>query len=123
MTLSNQDVVVNIPGGLRIAEPAADLGVTLATASSIRDIPLGEGTAAIGEVGLNGEVRQVPQLSRRVQEVGRLGLKRCLIPNGSGSAGNLPGDLEIIPVHSLYEAIENCISRQNPRTSHMTRFS
>ena len=82
MSLANQDVVVNVTGGLRISEPAADLGVALAIASSLRDVPLAQNLAAIGEVGLSGEVRRVAQLDRRVAEVARLGLERCVVPAG-----------------------------------------
>ena len=117
MPLSNQDIVVNVTGGLRISEPAADLGLALAIASSLRDVPLDLAVAAIGEVGLSGEVRMVPQLERRVQEVGRLGLKRCLVPGDAGLEEGSQDGLETIPVFSLAEAVSASIPRQRRRSN------
>ena len=85
--LANEDVIVNVTGGLRIDEPAADLGVALAIVSSVRNAPVPADIAAAGEVGLSGEVRRVPQLGRRIAEVGRLGFARCVAPPGDASAG------------------------------------
>ena len=116
MPLSNQDIIVNVTGGLRLTEPAADLGLALAIASSLRDAPLDLEVAAIGEVGLSGEIRRVPQLERRVQEVGRLGLKRCLVPGNAGDDAGTQDGLETIPVLSLAEAVSSCIPRQRGRS-------
>ncbi len=76
----DQDVFVNVAGGLRISEPAADLAALLAVASSHRRVPLPAGTVAIGEVGLTGELRRVPRLEARLQESARLGFTRVLVP-------------------------------------------
>ena len=116
MPLSNQDIIVNVTGGLRIGEPAADLGLALAIASSLRDVPLDPAVAAIGEVGLSGEVRMVPQLERRVREVRRLGLKRCLVPGDAGHEVGSQDGLEAIPVLSLAEAVSASIPRQRRRS-------
>jgi DNA repair protein RadA/Sms len=116
MPLSNQDIIVNVTGGLRIGEPAADLGLALAIASSLRDVPLDPAVAAIGEVGLSGEVRMVPQLERRVREVRRLGLKRCLVPGDAGNEVGSQDGLEAIPVLSLAEAVSASIPRQRRRS-------
>lgn len=116
MPLSNQDIIVNVTGGLRIGEPAADLGLALAIASSLRDVPLDPAVAAIGEVGLSGEVRMVPQLERRVREVRRLGLKRCLVPGDAGHEAGSQDGLEAIPVLSLAEAVSASIPRQRRRS-------
>ena len=117
MPLSDQDVVVNVTGGLRIGEPAADLGLALALASSLRNVPIDAQTAAVGEVGLSGEVRRVPQLDRRVREAARLGLKRCLVPGLSGEEAPLDQGTEIVPVHTLAEAVNVCIPRLKQRSS------
>ena len=114
MPLSNQDIVVNVTGGLRVSEPAADLGLALAIGSSLRNAPLATGIAAIGEVGLSGEVRKVPQLDRRVREVARLGLTRCLVPGGATPELGFQESLETVPVNSLAEAVSQCIPRESP---------
>ncbi len=102
--LGNQDILVNVTGGLRVGEPAADLGVALAIASSFRDAEVAPETAAVGEVGLSGELRAAPQLERRLGEVARLGFKRCLAPK-TGAEVKAPEGLEIIRVGTLREAI------------------
>ena len=103
LPLSSQDVIVNVTGGVRVAEPAADLAIALAIVSSVRDAPLETGTAAIGELGLGGEVRPVSQVERRTQEVGRLGLSACLVPEGS--LRRPPSDVSALPVATLRAAI------------------
>ncbi len=100
--LGNQDVIVNVTGGLKIGEPAADLGIALALASSFRDIPLAPETAVVGEIGLTGELRPVPQLERRLAEASHLGLKRCIIP--ANGAINFNG-IKTVAVSSVREAI------------------
>jgi DNA repair protein RadA/Sms len=82
LELGGQDVIVNVAGGFRIAEPAADLAIILATASCYRNAPLPP-AAAFGEVGLSAEVRAVPHAQRRVNEAARLGLTRCILPSAS----------------------------------------
>lgn len=108
LRLGDQDVMVNVPGGLRIAEPAADLAIALAVASSFRDIPLDPRAVIIGEVGLNGEVRRVPQVDRRLAEAARHGFARAIVPAGNDSpprpdAGAPP--IEAVAVRSVREAI------------------
>lgn len=78
--LSNQDIYVNVVGGLSISEPAADLGVALAIASSFRERPIPPDLVAIGEIGLSGELRRVGQLEKRLAEAAKLGFSRCLLP-------------------------------------------
>jgi DNA repair protein RadA/Sms len=82
LPLGSQDVYVNVVAGLKIAEPAADLGVALAIASSWRDAPVDAGLAVVGEVGLLGELRPVRQMERRLAEAARLGFERCIVPAG-----------------------------------------
>jgi len=104
LKLGNQDIIVNVTGGLKIGEPAADLGIALAIASSFRDIGVDPQLVAVGEVGLSGELRAVSQLERRVAEATRLGFKRCLVPKAGGKISP-PKDIELIAVSSLREAI------------------
>jgi len=104
LKLGNQDIMVNVTGGLRVGEPAADLGMALAIASSYRDMEVAPQTAAVGEVGLSGELRSVNQLERRLNEAARLGFKRCIVPKvGAGSVS--AKDIEIVTAGSLREAV------------------
>ncbi|MDQ7820045.1 MAG: DNA repair protein RadA [Armatimonadota bacterium] len=101
--LSGHDVYASAAGGMTVDDPAADLGIAGAVASSLRNRPADPAAVAIGEVGLAGEVRAVPQLEMRVQEAARLGFRRCLVPRGSGIAGR---DIEVVEVGTLPEALE-----------------
>jgi DNA repair protein RadA/Sms len=105
LKLGNQDIMVNVTGGLSVGEPAADLGMALAIASSYRDAEVLPFTAAVGEVGLSGELRAVTQLERRLAEAARLGFKKCLIPRVGADAVNHPKDIEVIAVGTLREAV------------------
>jgi len=105
VNIASSDVYVNVIGGLRLDEPAADLPVILAVASSYRDKVFDSGTAAIGEVGLTGEVRAVSNLSQRLSEVHRLGFVRCLIPKMGTEQIESPDGLELIRVRNIREAI------------------
>jgi DNA repair protein RadA/Sms len=104
LKLGNQDIIANVTGGLKISEPAADLGIALAIASSFRDVAVDPQLLAVGEVGLGGELRAVSQLDRRVNEAARLGFKRCLVSKVSTRI-SAPKDIELIPVSTLREAI------------------
>jgi DNA repair protein RadA/Sms len=104
LRLGGQDIIVNVTGGLRIAEPAADLGIALAVASSFRDTSVDSQLVVVGEVGLSGELRTVPQLERRVAEAARMGFERCLVPKAGGKLKK-PKNIELIPVSTLREAI------------------
>ena len=117
MSLANEDVVVNVTGGLRIGEPAADLGLALAIASSLRNVPVAPQLAAVGEVGLSGEVRRVPQLERRLDEVSRLGLRECLVPGSSKRGSGEAADRAIArPVSTVAEALSKGLPRAARRT-------
>jgi len=104
LKLGNQDIIANVTGGLKIEEPAADLGIALAIASSAKDISVDPQLAVVGEVGLSGELRAVSQLERRVAEAARLGFKRCLVPK-TGSNISIPRNIKLIPAATLREAI------------------
>ncbi len=111
LRLGNQDIMVNVTGGLKISEPAADLGIALAITSSFRDGIVDPGMVAIGEVGLSGELRSASQLDRRVSEAARLGFRRCLVPKVSSAASRATKDIELIPVGTVREAIGAALSR------------
>ena len=103
LKMSACDAYINIIGGLWLDEPAADLAAVVALASSYLDRPVPNDLAAIGEVGLTGELRSVSQLSQRVSEVRRLGFKRCVVPAHRGLE-SYP-DLKLLPVRNVGEAI------------------
>ncbi len=105
LKLGNQDILVNVTGGLRIEEPAADLGIALAIASSFRDLTVDPGVVAIGEVGLSGELRSVTQLERRVNEAARLGFKRCFIPRSGARSIQKSQGIELITASTIREAV------------------
>ncbi len=100
------DVYVNIVGGLRINEPAADLPVAMALYSSLKDKPIDDGVIAFGEVGLGGEIRSVSHLEQRIQEAERLGFKKCIVPRHSLKTLRSHPGIEIIGVSNLKQAFE-----------------
>lgn len=102
----NLDAYLNVVGGLRLEEPAADLPVALALVSSLKDKPVHEGTVAFGEVGLAGEIRSVSHCEARVGEAARLGFTRVLVPAHNLKSLTKRADIEIIGVHTVREAYE-----------------
>jgi DNA repair protein RadA/Sms len=105
LKLSNQDIIVNVTGGLRISEPAIDLGIASAIASSFWDSEPLPRLAVFGEVGLNGELRAVPQMERRVAEVVRLGFRSCLMPRMSSRPPLDNAGVQLIEAGSVAEAL------------------
>ncbi|WP_295858939.1 DNA repair protein RadA [uncultured Oscillibacter sp.] len=112
LKLSACDTYLNIIGGLWLDEPAADLAAAVALASSYLDQPVPGDLVAIGEVGLTGELRSVSQLNQRVNEVRRLGFKRCLIPERRSQTIRAPEGLELIPVRDIGEALRAVLRRR-----------
>lgn len=106
MKLGAFDVYINVIGGLHLNEPGADLPVTLAVASSYRDKPIAHDLAAIGEIGLTGEIRSVSHMNQRLAEIARLGFKICLIPKNSSEKIEIPEGLSVYRVKNIHEAIE-----------------
>jgi DNA repair protein RadA/Sms len=105
--LYDQDVFVNVIGGLKISEPASDLAVAVAIASSARDRAVPANLALVGEIGLSGELRAVSQLPARLNEAAKLGFTRALVPKTvRRSADPLPGGIEVVHVRSLPEALD-----------------
>ena len=106
LPLGNQDVYLNIVGGIKINEPALDLGIILAASSSFKNIAIPNDTIAIGEVGLTGEVRSVNQIEKRLKEAEKLGFKRCIIPESNKKLLKDNYKLDIIGVQNIIEAMK-----------------
>lgn len=106
---SNLDAYINIVGGLRLEEPAADLAVAMSLVSSLRDTPIDSETICFGEIGLSGEIRSVSRADARIKEAERLGFRRCIIPKAN--LRNAPPNIgiELIGVRTLKEAIDNLL--------------
>ena len=105
LPLGNQDVYLNIVGGIKINEPALDLGIILAVSSSFKNIPIPNDVIAIGEVGLTGEVRSVNQIEKRIKEAEKLGFKKCIIPESNKKLLKDTYKLDIIGVQNIIEAM------------------
>ena len=108
LSLGNQDIMVNVPGGMKISEPAGDLGVALSIGSSHLDQPLDPDTVFLGEIGLNGEIRRVPQVERRLWEAARHGFRTAIIPRNSVDKLSEPPSINIIGVDNLRGAMAEC---------------
>lgn len=108
LNLQDKDVFLNIVGGVKVMDPAADLAVVLAIASSLLDKSLDNQTAVVGEVGLSSEVRSVSQLPLRINEAEKLGFKKCIVPkNNLKSKAKMEfKEIEIIPVENVRQALE-----------------
>jgi len=116
ISLAGADVFVNVAGGIRLEEPASDLALALALASSFRDRPLASDRVAIGEIGLGGELRPVPQLDRRLGEARRLGFRSAIVPKRSAPESD-SGD--VIAVATVAEAVARALGpAQTPATTH-----
>jgi DNA repair protein RadA/Sms len=109
LNLMAEDVFVNVAGGMTVDEPAADLAIVAAVASSVRNRPIRAATAVFGEVGLAGEVRGTSQSSLRVREAGQMGFTRCVVPEGNVSPAEAPAGCEIVGVKTVSEALDQLI--------------
>lgn len=105
LALGNQDVYLNVVGGLRVNEPAIDLGIMLATASSFQNIPIPTDVVVLGEVGLTGEVRAINLIDKRLKEIEKLGFKTCIIPENNKKVLKDTYKLDIIGVRNINEAM------------------
>ena len=105
LKLFEQDIFVNVIGGIKIGEPASDLAMAMAIASSYYDRPLPADLAIVGEVGLSGEIRRVGQLSARLKEAQKIGFKRALIPKLRRGSEDIPPGIELVEVSDLAEAL------------------
>lgn len=111
LSLSKQDVYVNVIGGVEISEPAADLGIALAVATCARDVVVDSHTVIIGEIGLSGEIRAVNNIEKRIKEAQKLGFKKAIIPNANGKFDEKIDGIEIVRVKRLIDAITSCVSK------------
>jgi DNA repair protein RadA/Sms len=111
LNLSDQDIFVNIVGGMRVVEPAADLAIALAIASSYRNQPVHADLAVLGEVGLSGELRSVGHLARRLNEAAKLGFRRALAPRSTlrRAGEGLPSGIDVIGARTLREALDHAL--------------
>ncbi len=106
LLLGNQDVYLNVVGGIKINEPAIDLGIVLAAASSFKNISIPKDVVAIGEVGLTGEVRAVNVIEKRIKEAEKLGFKTCIVPENNKKLLKEKFKLDIIGVKNIVEAMK-----------------
>lgn len=112
LRLQDKDVFINVAGGVRVSEPAADLGVAIAVASTMKNVPVGPRTVVLGEVGLGGEVRAIRQPEQRLKEAAKLGFDRAVIPHHCAEeAGRIRG-MEIVAARKISEAIAAALLRE-----------
>jgi DNA repair protein RadA/Sms len=109
LRLAEQDVFVNVVGGLTVDEPAADLAIAAAIASSVRNAPVRADTVLIGEVGLSGELRMVRQTAARLREAASLGFKAAIVPRRMQDGEPWPKGLQVIEVRSLRQALDQAL--------------
>ena len=103
--LGGQDIYINVAGGMKLVEPAVDLGIMVTVASAYKNIPIPKDTVVIGEVGLTGEVRRVNSIEKRLKEVEKLGFKTCIIPENNKKGLKDTYKLDIIGVKNIGEAL------------------
>ena len=106
LNLLGEDVFINVAGGMTVDEPAADLAVVAAVASSLRNRPIRPGTAVFGEVGLAGEVRSAPQAALRLREAAQMGFTRVIVPDGNIAPDEAPPGCELVLVRNVGEALD-----------------
>ena len=106
LSLATDDVYVNVAGGMRVDEPAADLAIVAAVASSLRNRPLPADVVVFGEVGLAGEVRAASQAVARLREAAQLGFARCVMPDGNVAPADVPAGLDVVGVRTIGDALD-----------------
>jgi len=109
MHIQTYDVYVNVAGGIKIDEPAIDLGVLCSIASSFKNLPIDNEVVIIGEVGLTGEVRGVNLIDKRILEAQKLGFKKCIVPKENMKGLDIIKGIQIVPVENIYEALEEVL--------------
>jgi DNA repair protein RadA/Sms len=114
--LGEQDIYVNVVGGLRIAEPAADLPVAAAILSSVRNVPIRADAVLMGEIGLSGELRAVSKTQARLKEAEKLGFRYAILPKSSRNREFAPNKLKLIEVQTIREAIQAALISNKPAT-------
>lgn len=110
--MQDKDVFINVIGGLNIDEPAADLAIAVAVASSVKDRPVHADMVCIGEIGLSGELRTVSQIEMRLKEAAKLGFKRCVVPRSMGRRKiEAPAGLEVLGCRTLKQALDTALMK------------
>ncbi len=109
LAFSDHDVFINIAGGVKLNEPAVDLGTAVAAVSSFRDVPTDTNAVLIGEVGLGGEIRTVSQLGPRLKEAAKLGFDRAVVPANNLDSTTAPDDLDVIGAKTLQDALDTVL--------------
>ena len=109
VNLIAEDVFVNVAGGMTVDEPAADLAIVAAVASSVRNRPVRPGTAVFGEVGLAGEIRATSQAPLRIREAAQMGFTRCVLPQANSAPSDAPAGCELVGVKTVSEAVDQLI--------------
>jgi DNA repair protein RadA/Sms len=109
LRLGEQDVFVNVVGGIQVEEPAADLAMAVALASSLKDLPVKADTVLIGEVGLSGELRMVGQMPARLREAAKLGFRTAIVPHRVRKGEPWPEGINVVEVRSLRQALESAL--------------
>ena len=107
MHLMGYDIFMNVAGGVKVVEPAVDMAIVAAIASSFLDKPIADGTVVLGEIGLTGEVRAIGQVDNRISECRKMGFTRCLVPESNLKRLAAAGGLEIAGVRTISEVVEN----------------
>jgi DNA repair protein RadA/Sms len=116
LKLAEQDIFVNVVGGIQIEEPAADLAIAAAIASSWRDVPVRAEAVLIGEIGLAGELRMPGQMATRLREAQKLGFKTAIVPKAIRKGEAYPNGIEIVEVRSLDQALSAAMkSAETPK--------
>lgn len=106
MHLMGYDIFMNVAGGVKVDEPAVDMGIIAAVASSFLDRPVSDGTVVLGEVGLTGEVRAISHAETRVAEIQKMGFKKCILPHSNLKRINKTGSIELSGINNISEAME-----------------
>jgi len=109
LRVGQYDVFVNVAGGVRIDEPAADLGMATSIVSSLKDIPVDGRSVAVGEIGLGGEIRAVRQMEKRIAEAAKLGFTRIVMPPGGARTIRVPAGVELREVETMEDAIASLV--------------
>jgi DNA repair protein RadA/Sms len=104
--LSGHDIFINVAGGVKVDEPAVDLGLVASMASSFLDRPVAQGTVVFGEVGLTGEVRGISQMETRLKEAARMGFTRCILPAGTPAGRRPESGIEMFGIRSLRDLLD-----------------
>jgi len=107
MHLMGYDIFMNVAGGVKVVEPAVDMAIVAAIASSFLDNPIADGTVVLGEIGLTGEVRAIGQVDNRISECRKMGFTRCLVPAGNLKRLSAFEEIEITGVSTVSEMVEN----------------